>query len=69
MPSKPLYNNPLKQEHCDCLDKILESVPMSLEQARACEECGLDMGEYIAQLEQQQAIATRLKAKFFPNRL
>lgn len=59
-------NHPLTQEHCRCLDKVLESVPPALELAQACTDCGWDMSEYVAELKRQQEQATRAKQRFFP---
>lgn len=63
-----LQANPLTDDHCKCLDKVLESVPPALELARACQDCGWDTSEYIAQLEGQKKMAELAKAKFFPHR-
>lgn len=60
--------NPLSDEHCQCLDKVLASVGPALELAKACKDCGLNVDEYEQQLQTQQQIATNLKAKFFPHR-
>ncbi len=58
--------NPLTQPHLDKLNGILETVPLTLELAKACKECGIPTDEYIAQLEMQRDQARRLKAMFFP---
>jgi hypothetical protein len=59
-------NHPLGKEHCQCLDKVLQTIPGALELARACTDCGWDMSEYIAELQRQQTQAQKAKALFFP---
>lgn len=60
-------NNPLTPEHCACLNKVLEQSGPAIDLAKACKECGLDSDEYLNQLTAQKDMATKLKAKFFPN--
>lgn len=58
--------HPLTADHCQCLDHVLKSVPVGMDLVQACEDCGLDVSEHKATLQQQQQLAQKLKAKFFP---
>lgn len=62
----PLRNNPLKQEDCDALNCVLQSTPDSLELAKVCEECGLDVSDLRGSIQAQHDMATKMKAAFFP---
>lgn len=59
--------HPLTQEHCKCLDRILESYTPAMDLAKACQDCGWDVSEFMATLDAQKLMAERAKAKFFPN--
>jgi hypothetical protein len=61
-------DSPLNPEHCDCLDKVLQSIARTRELIHQCKDCGLDMSRAEEENIAQEALATRLKAKFFPNR-
>ncbi len=58
--------HPLTEEHCKCLDKVLEGAVSALELARACKDCGFDVSELESQIVAQKEMAEKLKAKFFP---
>jgi hypothetical protein len=58
----------LGDEECACLDRVLQRTPALIQLAQACEDCGWDVSAARGALEEQQAIATKAKAKFFPNR-
>lgn len=61
--------NPLTDEHCNCLNRVLEQTPPALELAQACIDCGFEFGQQFKErLLEQQRQATLLKAKFFPHR-
>mgnify|MGYP003336103182 CR=1 FL=1 len=59
--------NPLQQEHCDALNNVLASIGPALELAQACKDCGWNVDDYIQQLKDQQVMAIKTKAKFFPH--
>jgi hypothetical protein len=61
-----VITHPLGREHCQCLDRVLQSIPAALELAKSCTDCGWDMSEYIAELQRQQQQAMKAKATFFP---
>jgi len=61
-------DHPLTDEHCQCLDRVLETVPKALELAAACTDCGWDVSEQARVLKEQLEMARKAKAKFFPNR-
>ena len=58
----------LGDEECACLDRVLARTPALIQLAQQCENCGWDVSSARAALEEQQAIATKAKATFFPNR-
>ena len=66
MSQLPPGANPLNHTHCDCLNKVLESIPQALQLVQACKDCGLDVSEFEQQFQQQLEMAQKLKAKFFP---
>lgn len=65
----PNLIHPLTDDHCKCLDKILESHMPAMDLAKACEECGWDMTDIINTLNSQKKMAEVAKAKFFPARV
>ncbi len=65
--AKPI--NPLKDEDCDCLDRVLESVAATRAFLDKCKNCGLPMDQAIAQNEEQGKLAAAIKREFFPDRL
>lgn len=60
--------HPLTDEHCECLDKVLQAVPEALELVRTCKDCGLDVAKIEQTLNAQLRMAQRLKAQLFPDR-
>jgi hypothetical protein len=58
----------LGDEECACLDRVLQRTPALIQLAKQCEDCGWDVSAARGALEEQQAIATKAKAAFFPNR-
>lgn len=65
MPVNP-ENNPLNQGHCDCLNRVLESIPSTKEFLDCMERCGLDVSDLRKQVELNERRATAIKAEFFP---
>lgn len=61
-----IYQEPLRQEHCDALDRVLQNCGPALEIARKCKACGWPVDNYIEQLEAQRRMATETKRLFFP---
>lgn len=62
-------HNPLTDEHCKCLDNVLNNTPEYLQLADKCIECGWEFGQQFKErLLQQQEMARRAKAAFFPDR-
>lgn len=56
----------LTDEHCACLDRVLERTPGLLKLASACEDCGWDVTDRRAVLEEQLEMARKAKSVFFP---
>lgn len=61
-PSQPLID----PKHCDSCNEILQSIPLTQALIDKCKACGLDVSEFQQQLDQQQAMASAIKANFFP---
>lgn len=68
MPIK-LVENPLKEEHCHCLDRALERCPKIRQVIDACEAAGIDMTQAKEELEAHFQTASKLKQQFFPERV
>lgn len=64
MPVSP-ENNPLNQGHCDCLNRVLESVPHTEELLDCMERCGIDVADLRRQVQSNKDRASKLKAEFF----
>lgn len=62
-------SSPLKDEDCDCLDRVLESVRDTAELIARCKACGLDVAKAQEENERQKALAESLKRNFFPQRV
>jgi len=60
-------DNPLNQEHLKYLNDVLRSIPTARDLAHKCADCGLPVDEFLSQLDEQEAMARKLKANFFPN--
>lgn len=60
--------HPLTDEHCKCLNKVLESMPTAFDLAQACIDCGWDVTDLVDTLRAQKKMAETAKAKFFPER-
>jgi hypothetical protein len=60
-------DNALRQCDCDALNRVLQRSADALALGLACKECGWDVDVYISKLQEQIDIATKTKAKFFPN--
>jgi hypothetical protein len=63
-PSKPI----LDDKHCDSCTEVLSRVPVIQSLLDKCKECGLDVTEFQQQLDSQKAMASAIKANFFPHR-
>ena len=60
-------NSPyLNDQHCACIDAVLQSIAQTTKLLQDCKECGLPVDDYIAQNEAQRQMAVALKGKFFP---
>lgn len=57
----------MDRSDCDKLNQLLASCAETGQVLDALTECGLDYGEQLRRNQFQQAIAQKLKAKFFPN--
>ena len=66
----PVPNSGLKgllsMDKCQCLDVVLDSVARLRKALDDCRDCGLDVGEAIAQNESNGELAKKLKSKLFP---
>jgi len=58
----------LGDAECQCLDRVLDRTPGLLELAKTCENCGWDVSAARQALTEQQEIARKAKAAFFPNK-
>jgi hypothetical protein len=63
------YKCPLGDEHCQLLDKALQTAAQARQLAQDCVDCGLPMHDELAAIKNREELATALKAKFFPNRV
>jgi hypothetical protein len=63
-PAKPI----LEDKHCDACNEVLQAIPKIQELLDRCKSCGLDVTEFQAQLDNQNAMATAIKREFFPQR-
>jgi hypothetical protein len=59
--------NPLTQEHCDCIQRVIQSIPNIRETIAACEQCGMTFEQERELLKAQEEFATRVKSAFMPN--
>jgi hypothetical protein len=60
--------NPFRAEHCDCLDRVIESTAGQQELLDCLKQCGLPMDELEARNRANRELAVRLKQNFFPDR-
>lgn len=60
--------SPLGDEECKCLDRVLERTPNLIKLAQDCENCGWDVSAAKETLQEQQDMARKAKATFFPNK-
>lgn len=63
------YECPLNDKHCEALDKALTVAANARQLAQDCVDCGLPMHDALAEIKAREDLATKLKAKFFPNRM
>lgn len=61
-------NNPLTDEHCACLDNVLDSITRTRDLIRKCKNCGLDVSKAEEELNEQERLARSIKSQFFPDR-
>lgn len=61
-------NSPLTDEHCACLDSVLDSIIKTRDLLRKCKDCGLDVSKAEEETNEQERLARKLKANFFPDR-
>jgi hypothetical protein len=64
-----IYQCPLDDKHCQALDKSLTIIANARKLAQDCIDCGLPMEDAMAEIKAREELATKLKAKFFPNRV
>jgi hypothetical protein len=57
----------LTDEHCDCLNRVLQRTPALNDLAHKCEQCGWDVSAAKETLQEQMNIARKAKQVFFPN--
>ena len=57
--------NPFSDEHCQCLDAVLESSAAVAACLAKCKASGLEVGDLVAKNERQAAIAGKLRSAFF----
>ncbi len=61
-------NNPLTDEHCACLDRVMDNIVQTRDLLRKCKNCGLDVSRAEEEVNAQEQLARKLKAEFFPDR-
>lgn len=57
---------PLDESHLAILNRLLESIPKTREFLEACHDCQLDVALEMKENADQEKIASKIKAKFFP---
>jgi hypothetical protein len=60
--------NPYQQEHCDCVNRVLESTPNVQELLECLERCGIKVDELKDRNGSNRQMAEALKREFFPDR-
>ena len=58
--------NPLEDEHCACLNKVLDSTPGTKSILDRCKAAGIPCDELLAENARHQQMAANLKSSFFP---
>lgn len=58
---------PLTDDHLAILNHVLSTIPVHLDLAEKCQQCGIDTSGQIAALTSQREYATAAKRLFFPN--
>ncbi len=59
-------SGPLTERHLEVLNTLLAACHETLQFCGACKDCHLDVEQEIAKTKEQQEIASRIKARFFP---
>jgi hypothetical protein len=62
-----LKNNPLNQSHCDCINRVLESIPDTQELLDCMQRCGLNVTDLQEKVNLNRTRAESIKREFFPN--
>ncbi len=62
-------SNPLNDQHCACLDAVIESTAHTAELIRKCRECGIDVAKAEQVNNAQRDFAMKAKGQFFPERV
>lgn len=65
---KPPLPNILTDEHCDCLDRILQSCAITGDCIERLKAAGVPIGKAEAENNMQRNIAAALKQQFRPDR-
>lgn len=61
--------NPLGEDHYNLINEILQSCKNTEILAKACQDCGLDVGSVPEQNAAQAEICRKLKQVFFPTKI
>ena len=61
--------NPLTDQHCQCINQVLRSIPDIMDTIKACEDCGLDMSQQREIAKAQEEFANKVKQVFMPNHI
>lgn len=61
--------NPLTDEHCQCLDQVLDSIAVTQQLLEKCRSCGVDVSAFESRNAEQRKMAESLKRTFFPDRI
>lgn len=62
------YKNPLNTKHCECIDRVIKQATEMRQLIEDCKSCGLQLPEAEERNNNLLSLATKLKAKFFPDR-
>lgn len=59
---------PMKEEDCDCLNRILADIATLSAAIQKCKSCNMPVDDQAARLESMRQLVAGIKAQFFPGR-
>lgn len=66
--AKQQATGPLTEEHAKTLDKVIKSCAETAEYLRKCAACNINVDKEARENAEQEAMAKKMKATYFPNR-